>query len=74
MQTEPEVLTDQTELICSTNLERIVTGRDTALKQIGALIENLKNISELTSRIVGGTAEDWAMQQGAGQGIVMIAG
>lgn len=51
MQTEPEVLTDHTELICSTNIERIVTGRDAALKQIGALIENLNDISELTSRI-----------------------
>lgn len=28
MQIEPEVLTDHTELICSTNIERIVTGRD----------------------------------------------
>lgn len=64
MQTEPEVLTDHTELICSTNIERIVTGRDAALKQIGALIENLDDISELTSRIGGGIAEDWAMQQG----------
>ena len=64
LQTEPEVLTDHTELICSTNIERIVTGRDAALKQIGALIENLNDISELTSRIGGGSAEDWAMQQG----------
>lgn len=64
MQTESEVLTDHTELICSTNIERIVTGRDVALKQIGTLIENLNGISELTSRIGGGSAEDWAIQQG----------
>jgi hypothetical protein len=30
MQTEAEVLTDHSELICSTSIERIVTGRDTA--------------------------------------------
>jgi len=63
MQTEPEVLTDHTDLICSTNIERIVTGRDAALKQIGALIEQLHDISELTSRIGGGIARDWAMRQ-----------
>ena len=68
MQTKPEVLTDHTELICSTNIERIVTGRDAALKQIGTLIENLNDISELTSRIGGGIAEDCAMQQGHGHG------
>jgi len=64
MRIEPEVLTDHTELICSTNIERTVTGRDAALKQIGALIENLNDISERTNWIGGGTAEDWVMQQG----------
>lgn len=38
MQTEAEVLTDYNELTCSTSIERIVTGRDAALKQIEALI------------------------------------
>lgn len=33
MQTEPEVLTDHTEVICSTSIERIVTGRNAALAQ-----------------------------------------
>ncbi|EHW9322739.1 restriction endonuclease subunit M, partial [Salmonella enterica subsp. enterica serovar Umbilo] len=28
MQTEAEVLTNHNELICSTNIERIVTGRN----------------------------------------------
>ena len=37
MQTEPDVLTDHNELILSTNIERVVTGRDTALKQIEQL-------------------------------------
>lgn len=41
MQTEVEVLTDHNELICSTSIERIVTGRDAALKQIEALIRQL---------------------------------
>jgi hypothetical protein len=63
MQTEPEVLTGHTELICSTNIERIVTGRDAALKQIGALIEQLNDISALTCNIGGGIARDWAMRQ-----------
>jgi hypothetical protein len=36
-----EVLTDHSELICSTSIERIVTGRDAALKQIEQLIQQL---------------------------------
>ncbi len=31
MQTEAEVLTDHTEIISSTSIERIVTGRNSAL-------------------------------------------
>jgi hypothetical protein len=34
MQTEPEVLTDHTEVICSTSIERIVTGRKASLAQL----------------------------------------
>ncbi|EOV1642447.1 TPA: DUF4942 domain-containing protein [Yersinia enterocolitica] len=63
MQTEPEVLIDHTELICSTNIERIVTGRDSALAQIESLISQLESISATTSRIGGGMARDWAMRQ-----------
>ncbi|MER5128610.1 restriction endonuclease subunit M [Serratia marcescens] len=66
MQIEPEVLTDHTELICSTSIERIVSGRNTALAQIAALIRQLDEISALTNRIGGGTAKDWAMRQGHG--------
>lgn len=33
----PEVLTGYTELICSTDIERLVTGREVALKQIEAV-------------------------------------
>lgn len=39
MQTEAEVLTEHSELTCSTSIERIVTGRDAALKQIEQLIQ-----------------------------------
>lgn len=41
MQTEPEVLTEHTDVICSTSIERIVTGRNTALTQIEELIHQL---------------------------------
>ncbi|MEQ4973763.1 DUF4942 domain-containing protein [Enterobacter cloacae] len=64
MQTEAEVLTDHSELICSTSIERIVTGRDAALKQIEQLIQQLDSISRLTSEIGGGTTQDWAMKAG----------
>lgn len=64
MQTEPEVLTEHNELILSTSIERVVTGRDSALKQIEQLIEQLDAISRLTSEIGGCTAQDWAMKPG----------
>lgn len=64
MQTEPDVLTEHNELILSTSIERLVTGRDSALKQIEQLIEQLDTISRLTSEIGGGTAQDWAMKSG----------
>ncbi len=38
MQTEPEVLTDHTEVICSTSIERVVSGCNAVLAQITALI------------------------------------
>ncbi|BFI63246.1 restriction methylase [Yersinia pseudotuberculosis] len=66
MQTEPEVLTDHTEVICSTSIERVVSGRNAALAQIEALIHQLDEISALTNSIGGGTAKDWAMRQGHG--------
>ncbi|HHQ6535932.1 TPA: DUF4942 domain-containing protein [Serratia fonticola] len=60
---EPDVLTDHTEIICSTSIERIVTGRNAALTQIEALIHQLEDISAITSSIGGGIARDWAMRQ-----------
>ncbi|MDY4315658.1 DUF4942 domain-containing protein [Pectobacterium actinidiae] len=64
MQTEPEVLTEHCDLMCSTSIERIVAGRNAALQQIEQLIHQLQSISLLTSDIGGGTVEDWALKQG----------
>lgn len=64
MQQEPDVLTDHTDIICSTSIERIVTRRDAALVQIGQLIQQLNTLSQLTAGIGGGNASDWAMRQG----------
>lgn len=65
MQTEPEVIVEHSEVICSTSVERIVAGRDSALKRIEQLIHQLSDISSLTSSIGGGTAGEWAMRQGS---------
>ena len=64
MQTEPDVLTEHNELILSTSIERVVTGRDSALKQIEQLIQQLDAISRLTLEIGGGIAQGWAMKSG----------
>ncbi|EOX0624996.1 DUF4942 domain-containing protein [Escherichia coli] len=64
MQTEPDVLTDHSELILSTNIERTVSGRDAALVQIEQLIQQLDAVSRLTSEVGEGTAQDWAMKSG----------
>lgn len=59
---DPEVLTDHTEIISSTSIERIVTGRNNSLDRIEALIRNLNVISTVTASIGGGTSNDWAMR------------
>lgn len=64
MQTEPEVITEHSELMNSTNIERIVNERDAALVRIEQLIQQLETISQLTAGIGGGNASDWAMNQG----------
>lgn len=61
--TEPEVLTDHTDVICSTSIERIVTGRNTALAKIEALIKQLDDISTLTGNLGGGKANEWGVRQ-----------
>jgi hypothetical protein len=62
--TEPEVLTGHTGVICSTSIERIVTGRNAALTRIEALIRQLDDVSQLTFGIGGDVANHWAMRQG----------
>ncbi|ENI4430597.1 DUF4942 domain-containing protein [Klebsiella variicola] len=64
MVTEPEVLTGHTGVICSTSIERIVTGRNAALTRIESLIRELDDISILTRDIGGGTAQEWGMREG----------
>lgn len=61
--TEPDVLTDHTDVICSTSIERIVTGRNAALAQIETLIQQLDDISLLTFSLGAGTAKEWGMRQ-----------
>ncbi|UAN30522.1 DUF4942 domain-containing protein [Enterobacter sp. JBIWA005] len=63
MQTEPDVLTGHTDVICSTSIERIVTGRNTALVQIETLIQQLDDISALTSSVGGGKSNEWGVRQ-----------
>ena len=60
--TESEVLTDHTDVICSTSIERIIIGRSNVLKQIETLIQHVADISTLTSSIGGKTVLDWAMK------------
>ncbi|MCK7257582.1 DUF4942 domain-containing protein [Enterobacter roggenkampii] len=62
--TEPEVLVGHTDVICSTSIERIVTGRNTSITQIETLIHQLDDISTLTRSIGGGDAKDWGMRPG----------
>ncbi|ECD0362580.1 DUF4942 domain-containing protein [Salmonella enterica subsp. enterica] len=59
----PEVLTDHTDIICSTSIERIVTGRNASLQQTESIIHQLAEISALTRSIGGKTVLDWAMKQ-----------
>ena len=61
---EPEVLTGHIGVICSTSIERIVTGRNAALTRIESLIRELDDISILTHDIGGGTAQEWGMRDG----------
>lgn len=60
---EPEVLTDHTDVICSTSIERIVTGRNAALSLTEILIHQLSDISTLTDSIDGGKSNEWGVRQ-----------
>lgn len=48
-----EVLTGHTELICSTDIERLVTGREVALKQIAVVMKRLQKLGKLIHSISG---------------------
>lgn len=61
---EPEVLSDQHDVICSTSIERIVSGRNAALQQIEDVINQIAEISRLTQSIDGGQATDWRCESG----------
>lgn len=61
--TEPEAFNGHTDIICSTSIERVVTGRNSALKQIETLIQQLDNISALTSSVGGGKSNEWGVRQ-----------
>ncbi len=61
--TDPKVLTDHTDVICSTSIERIVTGRNAALAEIETLIQQLDDISALTSSVGGGKSNEWGVRQ-----------
>lgn len=61
--TEPEVLINHTDVICSTSIEHIVTGRNTAIAQIETLIQQLDDISALTSSVGGGKSNEWGVRQ-----------
>lgn len=56
--TESEVLTGHTDVICSTSIERIVSGRNAALAEIEVLIRRLAAISEQAASIGGGTSNN----------------
>lgn len=60
---ESGVLTDHTDVICSTSIERIVTGRNAALSLTEILIHQLNDISALTDSIGGGKANEWGVRQ-----------
>ena len=61
---EPEVLSGQYDVICSTSIERIVSGRNAALQQIETVINQIAEISRLTQSIDGGQATDWSCESG----------
>ncbi|HEF0099542.1 TPA: DUF4942 domain-containing protein [Citrobacter youngae] len=61
--TDPDVLTDHTDVICSTSIKHIVTRRNAALSLTEILIHQLDDISALTDSIGGGKANEWGVRQ-----------
>lgn len=62
--TESDVLTGHTELISSTNMERIVAECNAVLEQIRTMTHQLVDISALTGSIGGQTTQNWAIRDG----------
>ncbi|MES0321190.1 DUF4942 domain-containing protein [Citrobacter sedlakii] len=60
---DPDLITGHTDVICSTSIERIVTGRNAALSLTEILIHQLSDISALTDSIGGGKANEWGVRQ-----------
>lgn len=60
---DPDVITGHTDVICSTSIERIVTGRNAALSLTEILIHQLRDISALTDSIGGGKSNEWGVRQ-----------
>ncbi len=61
---EPELLTGQHDVICSTSIERIVAVRLSVLQQLTSVMQQIAEISRLTQSIGGETAERWGMTPG----------
>lgn len=61
--TEPVVLINHTDVICSTSIERIITGRNTSIAQIETLTQQLDDISALTRCVGGGKLNEWGVRQ-----------
>lgn len=63
MHTDPGVLTDHTHVICSTSIERIVTGRNAALSLTEVITIQPIDIYALIDSIDGGKANEWGVWQ-----------
>ncbi|WP_054181066.1 DUF4942 domain-containing protein [Trabulsiella odontotermitis] len=60
---DPDVIAGHTDVICSTSIERIVTGCNASLSLAEILIHQLSDISALTDSIDGGKANEWGVRQ-----------
>ena len=49
-------------MICSTSIERIISGRNAALSLTEILTHQLSDISALTDSIGGGNANKWGLR------------
>lgn len=61
---EPELLTGQHDVICSTSIERVITVRQNVLQLLGSVVQQIAEISRLTQSIGGDKVERWGMTPG----------